>query len=98
MGEGWSDTKTQCPQHGGMSTHETYRTSDLPQASFLHASGIPLVGIERIDEKRSEFLFEHAEEVDELLDAFASGRAVPVVPSRLLASQKHLKSLLWSQR
>lgn len=81
-----------------MSTHETYSTSDLPQASFLHASRIPLVGIERIDEKRSEFLFEHSEEVDELLSAFASGREVPLVPSHLLAAHKHLKSLLWSQR
>ena len=86
------------PESAGMSTHETYRTSDLPQASFLHASGIPLIGIEKVDEKRSEFQFEYTEDIEELLKAFASGRAVLVVPSRLLASQKHLKSLLWSQR
>lgn len=81
-----------------MSTHETYRTSDLPQASFLHASGVLLIGIEKVDEKRSEFQFEYTTDVEELLKAFASGRSVPVIPSRLLASQKHLKSLLWSQR
>jgi hypothetical protein len=81
-----------------MSTYETYRTSDLPQASFLHASGVPLIGIEKVDEKRSEFQFEYTQGIEDLLNAFASGRAVPVVPSRLLASQKHLKSLLWSHR
>ncbi|OIO55542.1 hypothetical protein AUJ46_01070 [Candidatus Peregrinibacteria bacterium CG1_02_54_53] len=80
-----------------MSTHETYNTSDLPQASFLHAAGIPLVKIERIDERRSEFQFEHTADIQKLLQIFASGREVSMVPSRLLASHKHLKSLLWSQ-
>lgn len=80
-----------------MSTYETYSTSDLPQASFLHASGIPLIGIIRIDARRCEFQFEGADNLEELLKDFASGRAVSVVPSRLLASHKHLKSLLWSQ-
>jgi hypothetical protein len=80
-----------------MRIHATYNTSDLPQASFLHASGIPLVGIERVDEKRKEFCFEHDGNIEELLMAFASGRELPLVPSRLLASHKHLKSLLHSQ-
>ena len=80
-----------------MGIHETYNTSDLPQASFLHASGVPLIGIEKIDEKRSEFQFEYTAEIEAFLQAFASGRAVAVVPSRLLASHKHLKSLLWSR-
>lgn len=81
-----------------MRTHAPFRTSDLPQASFLHASGVPLIGIEKVDEKRSEFQFEYTDEIEALLREFASGRTVPIIPSRLLASQKHLKSLLWSQR
>lgn len=81
-----------------MSTHETYSTSDLPQASFLHASGIPLTGIAKVDDKRCEFQFESSQSLQKLLDAFASGRAVAIVPSRLLASHKHLKSLLWSRQ
>lgn len=80
-----------------MSTHETFSTSDLPQASFLHASGIPLIGIVKIDAKRCEFQFERPNNLEKLLQDFASGRPVSVVPSRLLASHKHLKSLLWSQ-
>lgn len=80
-----------------MSINETYNTSDLPQASFLYASGIPLMGIARIDAKRCEFQFEGVEIIEGLLKDFASGRPVSVVPSRLLASHKHLKSLLWAQ-
>ena len=79
-----------------MSVHITYDTADLPQASFLYASGIPLIGIERLDDRKSKFCFERAKGIDELLMAFASGREVLLVPSRLLASYKHLKSLLYS--
>lgn len=81
-----------------MSIHETYSTSDLPQAAFLHASGIPLIGIAKIDDKRCEFQFESPSELEGLLKDFASGRAVSMIPSRLLASHKHLKSLLWSHQ
>jgi len=76
----------------------TYNTTCIQQGSFLYASGIPLVGIEKIDNNRSEFCFERTENIEELLMAFASGRELLIVPSRLLASYKHLKSLLWNQR
>lgn len=71
--------------------------SDLPTASFLYASGVPLIGIERIDDRRKEFCFERVTGIEDLLIQFASGREVLMVPSRLLGSHKHLKSLLWSQ-
>lgn len=77
-----------------MSIHDSFSTSDLPQATFLYASGIPLIGIEPIDDRRREFCFERIEGIEELLVAFASGRPIPMIPSRLLAAHKHLKSLL----
>lgn len=80
-----------------MRTHETLSISDLPQATFLYAMGVPLIGIERVDDRRSEFCFERVEGLEELLVAFASGREILMVPSRLLASHKHLKSLLLSR-
>lgn len=76
----------------------TYNTSDLPQSVWLHASGVPLVGIEKLSEARSEFCFERVEEIEDLLIAFASGRKIPMAPSHLIASYKHLKSLLWNQK
>ena len=81
-----------------MSPNVTYNTADLPQATFLYASGIPLVGIEKIDAQRCAFCFEHTDYIEQLLIVFASGREILVVPSHLLAAHKHLKSLLWSQR
>lgn len=80
-----------------MSNHVTYNTSDLPQATFLYASGVPLIGIEPVDDRRREFCFERMEGLEELLVAFASGREILMVPSRLLAAHKHLKSLLLSR-
>ncbi|PIR54064.1 hypothetical protein COU75_02705 [Candidatus Peregrinibacteria bacterium CG10_big_fil_rev_8_21_14_0_10_42_8] len=81
-----------------MSIYSTYNTADLPQATFLYASGVPLVGVEKVDGQKCEFCFERNESVDGLLMVFASGRECLLVPSRLLAAHKHLKSLLWSQR
>ena len=80
-----------------MRIHESYSTSDLPQATFLYASGVPLIGIEAVDDKRRAFSFERTEGLEELLMAFASGREVLMVPSQLLAAHKHLKSLLFSR-
>jgi hypothetical protein len=56
------------------------------------------MGIAKVDDKRCEFQFESTLNLDDFLRDFASGRAVSVVPSRLLASHKHLKSLLWSRQ
>jgi len=81
-----------------MSNYGTYNTADLPQATFLYASGVPLVGVEKVDGQRCEFCFERYDAIEELLMAFASGREVLFVPSRLLAAHKHLKSLLHSVR
>lgn len=81
-----------------MHIYETYSTSDLPQATFLYASGVPLIGIETVDERRRAFAFERVKGLEELMMMFASGREVPMVPSRLLAAHKHLKSLLHSSR
>lgn len=81
-----------------MSKYATYNTADLPQASYLHASGIPLINIEKISDIKSEFCFERTEAIEALLMDFASGREVLLIPSRLLASHKHLKSLLWTHR
>ncbi|MBU1124117.1 hypothetical protein KJ652_06055 [Patescibacteria group bacterium] len=81
-----------------MHTYETLQISDLPQATFLYASGVPLVGIEKINENRKAFCFERTDGTEELLMSFASGREILIVPSQLLSSYKHLKSLLWNQR
>lgn len=81
-----------------MTQYETYNTADLPQATFLYSSGVPLVGVERVDAIKCEFCFERNGAIEELLMAFASGREIPLVPSSLLAAHKHLKSLLWSHR
>ena len=83
--------------HNFMRTHESFSTSDLPQATFLYASGVPLIGIEPVDDRRRSFCFERIDGLDELLMVFASGREVSIVPSRLLAAHKHLKSLLLSR-
>lgn len=77
-----------------MRTTSSYTTSDIAQGSFLFVSGVPLVGVERIDDQRRAFCFEHVEGLEELLMAFASGRPVPIAPARLIGSYKHLKSLL----
>ena len=81
-----------------MRTNATYNSSDLPQCVWLHASGVPLVGIEKMNDTRREFCFERTKNIEELLMAYASGRTILCVPSRLIASYKHLKSLLFSQR
>jgi len=78
--------------------HDRFDSTDIYLCSFLVTRGAVLDGVERDASGKVRFLL-HAESkgvLDEWVRAYWSSEPVLLVPSRLLGSLKHLKSLLHS--
>lgn len=81
-----------------MNPHDRFDSSDIYLCSYLVARGAVLDGVERETTGKVRFLL-HAETraaLDEWVRLYWSNEEVLLVPSRLLSSLKHLKSLLHS--
>jgi hypothetical protein len=74
-----------------------YETEDIHVCAFLLCQGASLDGLERERSGRVRFHIKRTENIDELLRIYWSNDAIAIVPSRLFASLKHLKSLVHSQ-
>ena len=68
-------------------------TNDPYLASFLLAEEAELAGLTRLGPKTVEMRFVADWRLHELLRLYRSGRAIPLVPSRLFAAFRKLKSL-----
>ena len=69
--------------------------SDFYAAVFLRSSGLDLIGINKSDPRRFNFIFKDRAGRTKLLDDFFAGRAV-VEPRQFTAAIKELKSLMYS--
>ncbi len=69
--------------------------SDFYAAVFLRSSGFELMGINKSDPRRFNFIFTDKANRVKLLDDFFAGRAV-VEPRKFVAVIKELKSLMYS--
>ena len=69
--------------------------SDFYAAVFLRSSGYDLIGINKTDPRRFNFIFKDKTGRIKLLDDFFAGRAV-VEPRQFTAAIKELKSLMYS--
>ena len=69
--------------------------SDFYAAVFLRSSGFDLVGINKGDPRRFNFIFKDKTDRIKLLNDFFAGRAV-VEPRQFTAAIKELKSLMYS--
>ena len=69
--------------------------SDFYAAVFLRSSGFNLIGINKSDPRRFNFIFTDKASRAKLLDDFFAGRVV-VEPRQFVAAIKELKSLMYS--
>ena len=69
--------------------------SDFYSAVFLRSSGFNLIGINKSDPRRFNFIFEDRTDRIKLLDDFFAGRAT-TEPRQFVAAIKELKSLMYS--
>jgi hypothetical protein len=69
--------------------------SDFYAAVFLRSSGFDLIGINKSDPRRFNFIFQDKAGRIKLLDDFFAGRAA-VDPRQFVAAIKELKSLMYS--
>ena len=70
-------------------------TSDFYAAAFLRAVGLDLVGIDKSDTRRFNFVFQDEPARADLVDDFFTGRAM-VDPRQFVAAIKELKALMFS--
>jgi hypothetical protein len=68
---------------------------DFYAAVLLRSSGFDLIGINKSDPRRFNFIFKDKASRIKLLDDFFAGRAV-VEPRQFTAAIKELKSLMYS--
>ena len=80
-----------------MENDNHFSTSDLGLASFLLASGLPLVGLQWQDEVRAEFLFRNPEKAEALTAAYWSGDG-EISGLRFKVALDELKRRLWRER
>jgi hypothetical protein len=72
-----------------------YETSDLNLAVTLHCLGKKILGVRQVDDKRKNFIFEHDDTIETAVEGFWQDE-VRVSPLQFLASQRLLKSMLYS--
>ena len=74
---------------------KNWTTSDFYTAVFLRATGLNLIGIDKSDGHRFQFVFKEAASREGLIDDFFAGRAT-VEPRQFVAAIKELKNLMYS--
>ena len=74
-----------------------YTTNDPYLSSFVLSEGAILAGCRRLGPKKVEFRFAADEQLHDLLRLYWSGVATPLVPGRLFAALRQLKSRSFTQ-
>jgi hypothetical protein len=71
-----------------------YETSDHYLASFLLSQGVRLIAAERVSARRTVLRFAATELMHELLRLYWRQVEIPLVPIRLFAAHRKVKSLV----
>ena len=75
---------------------KTIGVSDLGLASLLATLHFEMVGMERVNEKRINFLFTQAEGIEKVISDYWAGVEVSVPVQSLFFNQKTLKNRLYA--
>lgn len=70
--------------------------SDLGLATLLTTLDFQVVGMKRVDRKRINFLFAHAEGIDQIISDYWADIEISVAIQSLFNNQKLLKSRLYA--
>ena len=76
--------------------NDTEKISDLGLATLLLTLQFELVGLERADAKRINFLFRHAEGFEKVITDYWAGAEISVSVQSLFGNQKQLKNRLYA--
>lgn len=79
-----------------MERQSNITVSDLGLSSLLLALQFQLVGLERVNEKRVNFIFTHAEGIDRVIGDFWADVEISVSVQSLFNCQKVLKNRLYA--
>ena len=75
---------------------EKIKVSDLGLASLLTTLHFNLVEMERVNEKRINFLFTPAQGIEKVISDFWAGKEISVSTQSLFNNQKMLKNRLYA--
>ncbi len=73
-------------------TDPQYTTTDWYLAAFVLSQGVPLAGCRRVAPKKVEFFFPASERLHAILRRYWCNEPTVVVPSRLFAAHRRLKT------
>ncbi len=79
-----------------MQEEKQIEVSDLGLASLLATLHFEMVGMERVNEKRVNFLFTQAEGIEKVISDYWAGVEVSVPVQSLFFNQKTLKNRLYA--
>ncbi len=74
--------------------NNSYRTSDLALAGALCVSGFVVERVEKINPKRSVFIFDNSTELEEAINKYWSGR-LEIEPQAYFYQLKNLKARIY---
>ncbi len=75
--------------------HEYYKSSDMGEASSLHAGGFRVVNVDKSNPKRVFFVFEKTNELETSINRYWSGD-LKLPANTLISSIKYLKVLIYA--
>jgi len=75
---------------------ENIEVSDLGLASLLATLHFEMVGMERVNEKRINFIFAYSDGIEKVISDFWAGVEIPVPVQSLFFNQKTLKNRLYA--
>ena len=75
---------------------EKVEVSDLGLSSLLVTLHFEMVGMERVNEKRINFLFTHADGIEKVISDYWAGVEISVSTQSLFNNQKLLKNRLYA--
>ncbi len=79
-----------------MEDAEKIGVSDLGLASLLATLQFQMVGLERVNEKRINFLFTQVEGIEKVINDYWAGAEISVPVQSLFFNQKTLKNRLYA--
>lgn len=74
-----------------------FSTSDLNLASVLVTLGYQLLGLDRSQPRRVQFLFAQVQGIENVINDYWDDK-ITLPPQRLFAAQKKLKNRLYAER
>jgi hypothetical protein len=77
--------------------YSSFRTSDLPLAGALCVLGFMVEEVEKVNPKRSVFIFDNSKELEKAVNDYWAGR-LTVEPQKYFYQLKNLKARIYQNR